>query len=191
MTPYEVFFFSSGAVEEHWTRSDLLVNWSNVYIGFPLGGLLSLALMPAAAVTLEPRQMARRVFDAALELLDRQIIDAEGLMAGNVDDVELTLPEGWPEQGGDQLPTVTALLSGPGVMAERFGGRIGRGWAELHRRLHPGPREQGRIPIGRVVEIGSSVRVDLPRQALASHRFEAWFRDHVVAKIPGAGHAPE
>jgi Mn2+/Fe2+ NRAMP family transporter len=57
MTPYEVFFFSSGAVEEHWTRSDLLVNRSNVYIGFPLGGLLSLALMSAAAITLEPRHI--------------------------------------------------------------------------------------------------------------------------------------
>jgi Mn2+/Fe2+ NRAMP family transporter len=54
MTPYEVFFFSSGAVEEHWTRSDLLINRANVYIGFPLGGLLSLALMSVAALTLAP-----------------------------------------------------------------------------------------------------------------------------------------
>src|SRR5262245_16550911 len=35
MTPYEVFFFSSGAVEERWTRSDLGVNRANVYVGFP------------------------------------------------------------------------------------------------------------------------------------------------------------
>ncbi len=42
MTPYEVFFFSSGAVEEKWTRSDLVLNRANVYLGFPLGGLLSL-----------------------------------------------------------------------------------------------------------------------------------------------------
>jgi Mn2+/Fe2+ NRAMP family transporter len=54
MTPYEVFFFSSGAIEEHWTRSDLFVNRANVYIGFPLGGLLSLALMSAAALFLNP-----------------------------------------------------------------------------------------------------------------------------------------
>jgi Mn2+/Fe2+ NRAMP family transporter len=55
MTPYEVFFFSSGAVEQRWTRSDLLVNRLNVYIGFPLGGLLALALMVIAALVLEPR----------------------------------------------------------------------------------------------------------------------------------------
>jgi manganese transport protein len=55
MTPYEVFFFSSGAVEENWTRRDLMVNRANVYLGFPLGGLLSLAIMAGAAVVLKPR----------------------------------------------------------------------------------------------------------------------------------------
>jgi Mn2+/Fe2+ NRAMP family transporter len=55
MTPYEVFFFSSGAVEERWTRKDLNVNRANVLIGFPLGGLLSLALMASAALVLAPR----------------------------------------------------------------------------------------------------------------------------------------
>jgi Mn2+/Fe2+ NRAMP family transporter len=55
MTPYEVFFFSSGAVEEGWTRKDLITNRLNVYIGFPLGGLLSLALMALATLYFEPR----------------------------------------------------------------------------------------------------------------------------------------
>jgi Mn2+/Fe2+ NRAMP family transporter len=55
MTPYEVFFFSSGAVEEHWSEDDLRLNKANVYIGFPLGGLLSLALMAATAIVLQPR----------------------------------------------------------------------------------------------------------------------------------------
>jgi Mn2+/Fe2+ NRAMP family transporter len=54
MTPYEVFFFSSGAVEEHWTESDLTINRANVFIGFPLGGFLSLAIMTASALYLEP-----------------------------------------------------------------------------------------------------------------------------------------
>jgi manganese transport protein len=55
MTPYEVFFFSSGAVEEHWTRRDLNINRANVYVGFPLGGALSLLLMTSAALVLAPR----------------------------------------------------------------------------------------------------------------------------------------
>lgn len=54
MTPYEVIFFSSGAVEEGWTRSDLMVNRANVYLGFPLGGALSLAIMVSAALVLKP-----------------------------------------------------------------------------------------------------------------------------------------
>jgi Mn2+/Fe2+ NRAMP family transporter len=54
MTPYEVFFFSSGAVEEKWTKSDLALNRANVYLGFPLGGLLSLGLMAGAAIVFHP-----------------------------------------------------------------------------------------------------------------------------------------
>jgi Mn2+/Fe2+ NRAMP family transporter len=58
MTPYEVFFFSSGAVEEKWSLKDLHVERANVYIGFPLGGLLSLAIMGCAALVLLPRGIA-------------------------------------------------------------------------------------------------------------------------------------
>ena len=55
MTPYEVFFFSSGAVEEHWTTKDLAENRANVFVGFPLGGFLSLSLMALATLVLQPR----------------------------------------------------------------------------------------------------------------------------------------
>ncbi len=54
MTPYEVFFFSSGAVEDGWTVRDLNENRANVLIGFPLGGLLSLAIMACAHLVLAP-----------------------------------------------------------------------------------------------------------------------------------------
>jgi manganese transport protein len=58
MTPYEVFFFSSGAVEEMWGLEDLALNRANVYIGFPLGGFLSLALMASAHLVLGPHDIA-------------------------------------------------------------------------------------------------------------------------------------
>jgi manganese transport protein len=54
MTPYEVFFFSSGGVEEKWTRQDLVTARANVFVGFPLGGLLSLAIAGCAAVVFLP-----------------------------------------------------------------------------------------------------------------------------------------
>jgi Mn2+/Fe2+ NRAMP family transporter len=54
MTPYEVFFFSSGAVEDRWTRRDLILNKANVFIGFPLGGVLSLSLMGLTTTLFHP-----------------------------------------------------------------------------------------------------------------------------------------
>jgi Mn2+/Fe2+ NRAMP family transporter len=57
MTPYEVFFFSSGAIEEHWTEKDLGQSRINVLVGFPLGGLLSIAIAITAAVVLLPQQI--------------------------------------------------------------------------------------------------------------------------------------
>lgn len=54
MTPYEVFFFSSGGVEEKWTEQDLRTMRANVLVGFPLGGLLSLSIAGTATVVLLP-----------------------------------------------------------------------------------------------------------------------------------------
>jgi Mn2+/Fe2+ NRAMP family transporter len=54
MTPYEVFFFSSGGVEEKWTAADLSEERANVFVGFPLGGALSLAIMAVAFLVLAP-----------------------------------------------------------------------------------------------------------------------------------------
>ncbi len=54
VSPYEVFFFSSGGVEEKWGPKELTVMRANVFVGFPLGGLLALALMAVAAVVYRP-----------------------------------------------------------------------------------------------------------------------------------------
>jgi NRAMP (natural resistance-associated macrophage protein)-like metal ion transporter len=55
MIPYEVYFYSSGAVEERWTPKDLGVNRANVLVGYSLGGILSFALMICAGALLLPR----------------------------------------------------------------------------------------------------------------------------------------
>jgi manganese transport protein len=49
MTPYEVYFYSSGGVEDRWTPKDLGLNRANAIIGYSLGGLLSVALMVVGA----------------------------------------------------------------------------------------------------------------------------------------------
>jgi manganese transport protein len=58
MMPYEIYFYSSGAVEEGWDEHDLSVNRANSFIGFGLGGLLAVALVVVAAQVLKPHQIS-------------------------------------------------------------------------------------------------------------------------------------
>ncbi|MFI6134209.1 NRAMP family divalent metal transporter [Micromonospora sp. NPDC051141] len=64
VSPYEVFFFSSGGVEERWSPADLARARSNVLIGFPVGGFLALSLVAVATVAYHPS-------DASLTSLDQ------------------------------------------------------------------------------------------------------------------------
>jgi manganese transport protein len=57
LMPYEIYFYSSGAVEEGWDEKDIKVNRSNAFIGFGLGGLLSVAIVVAAAQVLKPESI--------------------------------------------------------------------------------------------------------------------------------------
>ena len=66
MTPYEVYFYSSGGVEEGWTPKDLGVNRANAMIGYGLGGFLSFMLMITAARSFSPRHRARVLGTVAL-----------------------------------------------------------------------------------------------------------------------------
>ncbi len=54
MVPYEVYFYSSGAIEDRWTVKDLNLNRANVVLGFGLGGLLSIALIMVSAEVFAP-----------------------------------------------------------------------------------------------------------------------------------------
>ena len=49
MTPYEVYFYSSGGIEDGWTAKDIGLNRANAIVGYALGGFLSLALMIVGA----------------------------------------------------------------------------------------------------------------------------------------------
>jgi hypothetical protein len=131
---------------------------------------------------LDTRRVAGRILDAGLELLDRQMIDQpEGRMAGNVDDLELT----FPADGGP--PFVTAILSGPGALARRIGGRLGGTIASIHERLqNAGVEGPARVSFGAVASIGSDIRLTVSRRDLEISRSEHWARDTIVAKIPGS-----
>ena len=125
----------------------------------------------------------RRLY-GALHLLDRQIVDVDGMLAGKVDDVELE-----PSADGDSFHVV-ALLSGPGALGPRMGGRLGRFVAAVHRRLADEPRP-ARVSFGVVTQVDNHVTVALPRDELESNYSEAWTRTHVVDHVPGADRATE
>jgi manganese transport protein len=55
--PYEVYFYSSGGIEEHWSQKDLTANRLTTIVGFALGSLLAISLLVNAAVLFAPRHI--------------------------------------------------------------------------------------------------------------------------------------
>jgi len=54
LMPYEVHFYSSGAIEESWTESSLTENRLNAVVGYGLGGLLACALVVVSGFLFHP-----------------------------------------------------------------------------------------------------------------------------------------
>jgi sporulation protein YlmC with PRC-barrel domain len=121
---------------------------------------------------------AGRVFDAALTLLDRQVLDVDGVPVTAVADLELTdVGEGdIPE--GTAAPTIVAFLDGPILGTRIFGGR-------------PPAAQWLRIPWKQVTAIGSAIALEVSGEQLDVTWRERWVRDHVIARIPGGCHDPE
>jgi Mn2+/Fe2+ NRAMP family transporter len=57
LMPYEVHFYSSGAVEEGWDESSMLENRLNAIAGYALGGILAVALVVISGYLLHPLEV--------------------------------------------------------------------------------------------------------------------------------------
>jgi hypothetical protein len=126
----------------------------------------------------------RRMY-LGLHLLDRQLVDRKGRLAGKVDDLELELRD-------DGRLYVTAILAGPGVLARRLGGTTFGRWRERALVvLSEGDPPTSRIPLARVANIDNHVDLIDDREDLATFASERWVQDHIIGHIPGSGHAPE
>lgn len=129
---------------------------------------------------------SRRIVDARLHLLSRQVLDADGEPVTTVDDLELVASDdgsrGVDDGPRDVVPgepaEVGAILTGPVLVTRILGGRPPASRWERVRWSHVGH-------VGTVVEL--TVRAD----DLDLHWPEEWLREHVVGRIPGGRHDPE
>lgn len=57
VSPYLLNFYSSGAIEEKWTETDLWINRTTSYLGMGFGSIVSMGVLVTAAVVLGPLQL--------------------------------------------------------------------------------------------------------------------------------------
>jgi hypothetical protein len=123
-----------------------------------------------------------RVLFADLHLLDRQLVDRDERLCGKIDDLELT-------ETSDGGLFVSAIVTGPGALWRRLHRRTLGDWVRsLVPILGPGDGDAGRIPFGRVIDVGDHVSLAVDRSELATDFGERWVREHVISKIPGSRH---
>jgi hypothetical protein len=124
-------------------------------------------------------------------LLDRQLVALNGRLAGKVDDLELTGPE--PEANGAlSAPVVVAILSGPGALGPRLGGRLASFVIGTWKRLHPDEDPQPeRIAFEHVIRLSDHIELDVSWEDVSEHRTHQWISDRLISRIPRADHAAE
>src|SRR3954469_12960312 len=121
----------------------------------------------------EDRRHANRLdgpgLDAAPHPMDRQVVDSDGMMVCNVDDLEIT-------DGGGRELSVTGLLVGPAALVPRFSGRLG-GWLRemwVSLGVQYAARELPlRLGLDLVEHVGSDVRLRVPRDGLLDRQSPA------------------
>lgn len=123
--------------------------------------------------------MPDKPFHIALELLDRQLIDADELPCGKVDDLRLSWEKG-------ARPVVTHILVGPGALGPRLHGPVGRTLFAVWRRLHP---QQEPEPVALEWEtIGKTdyaIHLKVRAKDGGLRRGQQWVYNRIIAKIPG------
>ena len=119
-----------------------------------------------------------RILDAQLHLMDRQVLDNDGVPVTTVDDLELNGPALDVEIApGTPAPVLTALLTGSVLGTRIFGGR-------------PPSSRLIRIPWKDVAEVGVVLRLGIKGEPLDASWVERWVRDKIIARIPGGRHDP-
>ena len=117
------------------------------------------------------------VLDARLHLLDRQVLDVDGVPVCTVDDLEVHGVDGNDLPDGTQAAVVTSLLSGAVLATRIFGGR-------------PPSSRWHRIRWTHVADVGTTVALGVRGDTLDVTWTERWVRDRVIGRLPGGRHDP-
>lgn len=127
----------------------------------------------------DPDGGSEPMLDARAELLDRQVLDVDGVPVAVVDDLELSeIARDGSSLAGHDPPVIVSLLSGPSLGVRIFGGRL------------PTSR-LARIPWTLVADLGVVVSLAVRGETLDVTWPERWVRDHIIRGIPGGRHDPD
>ncbi|MFT4283842.1 MAG: hypothetical protein QM598_03290 [Protaetiibacter sp.] len=125
-----------------------------------------------------PSVRAGRIVDAQLHLLDRQVLDREGVPVTAVDDLELSDIPFDADLDGVEPPVIESLLSGAVLGTRMFGGR-------------PPASRWHRIPWSSISQLSVAIHLDAHASDFELTWPERWVRDHIIGRIPGGRHDPE
>jgi sporulation protein YlmC with PRC-barrel domain len=99
------------------------------------------------------------LIDLLRDVLDHELVDAEGVSCGMVDEIAF-------EVSGNGTPQVAALLVGPGAWAPRLPALFGVAAAKLF------GRHVVRVPWSQVQEIGEVIRLKATASSLGLGRLD-------------------
>lgn len=130
---------------------------------------------PAARARARRERQGGEHLYAMRDLVDMQLVTADGKRIGRVADVECE----WHADGGLAL---LCLRTGPRALARRFGALPGKVAGVVFR-----DRFERRIALDEIAEVGLEVRLHGQAEDYAVGQSERWLVAHVLRFIPGSG----
>ena len=123
-------------------------------------------------------------FSVRFTLLDNQVVDADRLPVGRVDDLELDVDSG--------APRINGILIGMEPLGERMGGWLGRLLAATSSRAREAGSGPATVDPALVDQFSPMIRLRAPLAQLEQvASLERWLSRHIISKVPGGGDALE
>ena len=109
------------------------------------------------------------------DVIDQQVVDANGRLMGKVDGVVLELHQ-------DGEARLAGIVIGGTTLLWRLNRRLAR-WADAKL---GGEGRVTYVPWSKVRKLGVDIKVEVDAPRTASFHWERWVRDHIIGRIPGA-----